>query len=197
MATKAIQVDFDEAAAPATPAAGDVRLYAKTDGLLYSKDDAGAETLVSGGTAGSTDLSGKELDYVQRTSDLALTATTEGTAQTVVTGASVAYDGSTIIEIEFYSPDVGTPNGGAGRSVIILLYEDSTLLGRFAVIIDNGTAQMRMPVRLSHRRTPTSGSKTHVVKAYTSHNVDAFVSGGSGGTGASLPCYMRITRVSS
>ncbi len=50
-----------EAAAPSTPATGDVSLYAKTDGLLYSKDDAGAETLVSGGAGGGatqlTDLS--------------------------------------------------------------------------------------------------------------------------------------------
>jgi hypothetical protein len=52
MASKAIQVDFIEAAAPATPATGDVRLYSKTDGLLYSKDDAGTETLVSGGAGG-------------------------------------------------------------------------------------------------------------------------------------------------
>jgi hypothetical protein len=43
---------FDEVAAPATPAAGTVVVYAKADGLLYSKDDAGAETLVSGGVGG-------------------------------------------------------------------------------------------------------------------------------------------------
>lgn len=42
---------FDEGAAPSTPAANDVILYAKSDGLLYSKDDAGAETLVSGSAA--------------------------------------------------------------------------------------------------------------------------------------------------
>lgn len=41
-----------EVAAPATPASGTVAVYAKTDGLLYSKDDAGVETLVSG--AGGT-----------------------------------------------------------------------------------------------------------------------------------------------
>ena len=35
------RVTFDEGAAPATPAAGDVRLYAKTDGLLYSKTTQG------------------------------------------------------------------------------------------------------------------------------------------------------------
>lgn len=46
------QIDFTEGAAPGTPAAGKVSLYAKTDGLLYSKDDAGAETALGGGGAG-------------------------------------------------------------------------------------------------------------------------------------------------
>jgi hypothetical protein len=45
--------DATEAAAPGTPAAGKVRLYAKSDGLLYSKDDAGVETVVTGGGGGS------------------------------------------------------------------------------------------------------------------------------------------------
>jgi hypothetical protein len=36
-----------EIAAPSTPSAGRVAVYAKSDGLIYSKDDAGAETLVS------------------------------------------------------------------------------------------------------------------------------------------------------
>jgi microcystin-dependent protein len=38
-----------EVSAPSTPASGKVALYAKSDGLLYSKDDAGAESPVSGG----------------------------------------------------------------------------------------------------------------------------------------------------
>ena len=46
------QTIFTEAAAPATPASGNVALYAKSDGLLYSLDDAGTETLVSGGSGG-------------------------------------------------------------------------------------------------------------------------------------------------
>jgi hypothetical protein len=36
-------LDATEAAAPATPASGFVRIYAKTDGRIYSKDDTGAE----------------------------------------------------------------------------------------------------------------------------------------------------------
>jgi len=43
---------FTEGVAASTPAAGKVVLYAKSDGLLYSKDDAGTETLVSGGAGG-------------------------------------------------------------------------------------------------------------------------------------------------
>jgi hypothetical protein len=47
---------FDEVAAPATPAADTVIVYAKPDGLLYSKDDAGVETpLGSGGGGGTVD----------------------------------------------------------------------------------------------------------------------------------------------
>lgn len=46
-------LEFAEAAAPGTPASGIVRVYAKADGLLYSKDDAGVETLVSGGAGGA------------------------------------------------------------------------------------------------------------------------------------------------
>lgn len=42
-------VDVAEAAAPGTPAAAHVRLYAKSDGLLYQKDDAGLETGLAGG----------------------------------------------------------------------------------------------------------------------------------------------------
>lgn len=45
-------IDYTEVAAPSTPSSSNVRLYAKSDGLLYSKDDAGTETLVSGGSGG-------------------------------------------------------------------------------------------------------------------------------------------------
>lgn len=44
--------DFTEIASPATPASGTVRLYAKADGTMYSKDDAGTETPL--GSAGSS-----------------------------------------------------------------------------------------------------------------------------------------------
>lgn len=45
-------ITVPEIAAPSTPASGKVVLYAKADGLLYSKDDAGTETVVTGGGGG-------------------------------------------------------------------------------------------------------------------------------------------------
>lgn len=55
MATSAAHIDYDEGSAPATPGTGKVRLYAKTDGLLYSKDDTGAEAALAGSAViGST-----------------------------------------------------------------------------------------------------------------------------------------------
>lgn len=45
------QIILSEGSAAATPSTGKVALYAKTDGLLYSKDDAGVETPVAGLTS--------------------------------------------------------------------------------------------------------------------------------------------------
>lgn len=40
---------FNEESAPGTPSANTVRVYAKSDGLVYSKDDGGTETVLGGG----------------------------------------------------------------------------------------------------------------------------------------------------
>lgn len=47
-------LEFTEAAAPSTPASGKVRIYAKSDGNFYQKDDAGTETSLA--TAGGSTL---------------------------------------------------------------------------------------------------------------------------------------------
>lgn len=49
-------VTFPEQAAPATPAAGKVALYVKTDGKAYIKDDAGTETDLTATAAGGSGI---------------------------------------------------------------------------------------------------------------------------------------------
>lgn len=55
-------LQFTEAVAPATPASGVVRIYAKSDGKLYSKDDAGAESPLVGAAAADVSIVDTE-DY--------------------------------------------------------------------------------------------------------------------------------------
>lgn len=71
-----------EGAAPAAPAAGTVRLYAKADGKLYSKDDAGAETSLGGAVASVNGATGA---VVLDDGDVksVVTALTSGTTVTV------------------------------------------------------------------------------------------------------------------
>jgi len=82
-----------EGAAPSTPSTGYVSMYAKADGLLYSKDDAGVETqlaLALGVTAGkaqqvdqtvvatvraaTTDFTGESLEGTLSDTGIAITA---------------------------------------------------------------------------------------------------------------------------
>lgn len=53
---------ISEGGSTATPAANNVTVYAKANGLLYSKDDAGAETALGGGVADILDLTTAETD---------------------------------------------------------------------------------------------------------------------------------------
>lgn len=83
---------LDEMAAPSTPASGRVALYAKSDGLLYSKDDAGVETLVSGGSAGGLPVAAETLSGSRTltTSDEILYLDPNGADRDVVLPAGVS-----------------------------------------------------------------------------------------------------------
>lgn len=57
---------MSESGPTGTPSSGKVRLYAKADGLLYSKDDAGVETALGGGSIveGTTPISSADANGV-------------------------------------------------------------------------------------------------------------------------------------
>jgi hypothetical protein len=238
MAANAVKIPFTEAAAPSTPAAGKVVIYAKTDGLMYSKDDAGVETLVSGGAGGGAvatdaiwdaagDLAvgsgsntaaklaigatngmavrrvsgavawqlppGSELDYVARTSDLSVTGTNEAGAQTYVSSTSLSYDGSTIILIEVFIPNISA-TATAAALIDVFLVEDSTAIGiigrqRTAAANSNGSTMYA-----ALRRTPSNASHQYHVKAYVSGGTGT-ATGGNGTTGNWAAGFIRICTV--
>lgn len=70
------QIIIDEGAAPSTPSSGKVSVYAKTDGQIYSKDDAGSETRLGSG--------GKPQDFrLSLTSGLPVTTSDVTAASTI------------------------------------------------------------------------------------------------------------------
>lgn len=147
-------------------------------------------------TAGTTDLAGKELDYVETTSNTSVTATSEGTANTVVTGNSVAYDGSTIILVEFSAYAMRADINAAARTLTLVLTDGGTALGWLGEIDTSVSASVIAPVRVSRRLTPTAASHTYDVRAYVNAGTGV-VYAGAGGSGAAMPAYLRITRVTS
>lgn len=86
MATETTKLTFVEGAAASTPAASRAVIYSKADGLMYSKDDAGVETLMSSGSVGSV-----ATDPIwDAAGDLAV-GTGANTAARVAIGASGTY----------------------------------------------------------------------------------------------------------
>lgn len=164
-------------------------------GTYFTGTDVEAALQELGAATASPDLAGKELDFVERTSNLSITGTNEGTANTAVTGASVAYDGSTVVEITWYC-QAAELSGSANNSIIILLYDGATVLGRLATISNPSASALRQAVCVHRRLTPTNASHQYIIKAYATAGTANLLCG-SGGTGASLPGYMSIKRVTS
>lgn len=128
------------------------------------------------------------LDYVQITTAKNLTAATEGTADTVISGTSIAYD-NVRKKIEFFSP--GVDNESASRTVTIVLFSGDTVLGR-AVVQDSGTHAGATKIEF-YDPSPTAGTYAYVIKAYSDNAGDGVIRAGPGGSGLDLPAFLRVS----
>src|SRR4051794_26014772 len=101
------------------------------------------------GVGGSANLAGSELDYVGITSPVAISATSEATANTIVTGSSVAYDGSTIVMLDFFAPYVEVNN----TVLKFVLYDGSSSVGLLGLEL---IGTVFLPIHVSRRFTPSN-----------------------------------------
>jgi hypothetical protein len=133
-----------------------------------------------------------ELAYAEITSNVNVTATTQATANPIVTAPAVTFDGTTIALIDFYAPLVRSPAGGA--ATILVLFEDGAAIGTLAQVLGS-TAQVDAPVRVTRRLTPAAGSRTYSVRAYVPSGT-GIVYAGPGGPGVfvPVPAFIRIIR---
>ena len=172
-----------------TPLTGDVTL---SEGANVTLTQVGQDIEIAastgGGGGGGSDT---ELDYVENTSGLSVTATSEATAQTYISSNSVSLDGSTRIKLEVFID--GIVNGNSG-SVNVLFYDGSTCLGIvFRVLAPSGAGQYRFPAGLGVMYlTPSNGSHTFHVKAYRG-TANGNLLAGAGGTDVDLPSFLRVS----
>lgn len=143
------------------------------------------------GGGAATSAPGYQIDYKQITARPAdITATTEATAQTIVAGNAVTYDGATVINITCFSPGLDV---AASRTVYFCLYDGATSIGIWGYNGFQNTENFRT-VTMSVQITPTAGAHTYTWKAFTTGGASTLFAG-AGGVGNDMPAYIRITRV--
>ena len=135
----------------------------------------------------------KEVAYVEFTADVSVTATTEGTANSVVSAGAITYEAVPHL-IEFFAPGARPDNGAAGRILHLILYDSTTALGELAGPTTPAAANDNHPIMAARRLTPTAAAHTYNVKAWTSAGT-ALVQAGAGGSGTKFPGFIRVTRV--
>ena len=139
--------------------------------------------------------SAPEIDYVEKTTATTITGTNEAGGTTIVSSASLAYDGSTDVDIEVFIPYIHLVSSSGAVICVVDLWEDSTPLGRLAEFASGATsASWRAPMHASRRLTPSAASHQYHVKAWKELGGTTTVAAnaGAGGTGTLMPAFIKI-----
>ena len=136
-----------------------------------------------------------EFDYVQKTSNTTISASSEGTANTIVTGASVIYDGATTVMVKFFTPQIQLPST-TGATLLIGIWDNGTVLGYLtAPTAINASNDVYGGFEGEARFTPTNAAHQYSIRAYITAGASGLISGGAGGAGTFFPCFMRVVKV--
>jgi|GEM_PF-5575985 len=175
-----------------------------TKGDVILGDTGGTPTrLAAGATAGMVLTSagsgafetfslppGYEFDYVEiTTASISITATTEGTANTIVTANAVSYDGSTKAVIHFFCGRVEPPASGY---LWIALYDGASSIGQWGLQQSGSTGGRAM--KFEYRLTPSNASHTYSVRGFVGSGTGTIYSGAAG-SGNQMPTFIRQTKV--
>lgn len=131
--------------------------------------------------------------YIEFTATATTVATTEGTAEEIVSLGSLAFDGSTVYELEFFAPTWAI--NATTTDMFILLHDGSAAIGWIwvgrtpAVNVAQGT------VFAKRKFTPAAGTRTYSIRHYMSATSTGSVFAGVGGAGAYMPGYVQLRKV--
>lgn len=137
---------------------------------------------------------GTIVDYVEFTGDVSITATTEGAAITVVTGAGFTPNGTDSFFVEF-SGQI-QPSATASDKIVAVLYDNGSPI----VAGNSGIAVIFTPaagtdvisgVWSSNKITPTNASHTYSIRAFRGSN-NGLVRGGN--VLGAMPGFIRVVK---
>lgn len=124
--------------------------------------------------------------HTQRTSDLVISGSSSGSPTDVVISGAATYE-AIRTRLEFFCAAVQL---SGTWTVIVGLYDGTTLVNRLAALTGSGT--FALPLPLTHYLTPSVGSHNYGVKAWLLGGSATFSAGNSTGD-LYIPSYLRIT----
>jgi hypothetical protein len=134
----------------------------------------------------------KRIAYVEFTSDVNVSATTVGTANTIVSSGAITYENVPHL-IEFWCAGVTS----VGAITNIILKDSSTVLGTFNVIPSGGNGAS--PLYCARVLMPSAASHTYSVAGWVESADTVVFEAGTGGTAGNsttyLPGYIAVYRV--
>lgn len=132
---------------------------------------------------------GYQFDYVERTTNLSVSATTPAGADTFITGNAVSYDGSTRILVEVF-----VVLSDARQFVELMIWDGSTDLGCIASYSNANSANAGSGMHGMRFLTPSNASHTYTIKAWRGGTIGTIYAGSGGTAGENLPAFLRITK---
>lgn len=155
-------------------------------------DGTGAYSVPGAGTPTGYTI----VDYAQITSNVSITATSEATANAIVSGAGFTANGSSEYLIEFFAPQWRADTTVVGRNLFLILLEGSTVIGTLTQNQNPSTsASFYGHGILAYRLQPSGASHTYTIAGYVSAGT-GLVGAGSGGSGLKLlPAYIMVTKL--
>lgn len=137
----------------------------------------------------------EEISYHEITANVNITSSNSAAPDTIIGGTLFGFDGLTKVVVEAFAPYVVPPTG-AGPMFLVLVdgvagVSPQGNMGAFYAI-STGTV---VPATLRRVFTPTTGGHTYYLGGYLQAGATTgTVACTTGGVGALMPAYMRITR---
>ncbi len=140
------------------------------------------------------------VDSATMTANHKVLATTEATAETIISGQGFVADGTSQYRVEFFAP---TARGGLSDYAAIRILLESDVDGIIGIwaqpenVSGSGSACL-YPLHLSYIAQPDAGLITYTVTAYNFAGTNGLIGGGVGGNGhTNLRAQFLVTRFDS